>query len=114
MKSAQPTAKDLLECWQDAPLVNRFRRMHSKTKRKIRINTIYYNKRFESENQHDDFFLYLFGIMFFLMFYSQYGYYKKQGDWAQELCAPHPYWYIFFGVCLWIAAFGIILKKCLE
>ena len=32
----------LLECWQDAPLVNRFRRMHSKTKRKIRINTIYY------------------------------------------------------------------------
>lgn len=50
----------------------------------------------------------------FLMFYSQYGYYKKQGDWAQELCAPHPYWYIFFGVCLWIAAFGIILKKCLE
>lgn len=43
MKSAQPTAKDLLECWQDAPLVNRFRRMHSKTKRKIRINTIYYN-----------------------------------------------------------------------
>ena len=25
----------------------------------------YYNKRFESENQHDDFFLYLFGIMFF-------------------------------------------------
>lgn len=42
MKSAQPTAKDLLECWQDAPLVNRFRRMHSKTKRKIRINTIYY------------------------------------------------------------------------
>ena len=37
MKSAQPTAKDLLECWQDAPLVNRFRRMHSKTKRKIRI-----------------------------------------------------------------------------
>lgn len=71
-------------------------------------------KRFESENQHDDFFLYLFGIMFFLMFYSQYGYYKKQGDWAQELCAPHPYWYIFFGVCLWIAAFGIILKKCLE
>ena len=74
----------------------------------------YYNKRFESENQHDDFFLYLFGIMFFLMFYSQYGYYKKQGDWAQELCAPHPYWYIFFGVCLWIAAFGIILKKCLE
>ena len=61
-----------------------------------------------------NFFLYLFGIMFFLMFYSQYGYYKKQGDWAQELCAPHPYWYIFFGVCLWIAAFGIILKKCLE
>lgn len=56
----------------------------------------------------------LFGIMFFLMFYSQYRYYKKHGDWAQELCAPHPYWYIFFGVCLWIAAFGIILKKCLE
>ena len=34
MKSAQPTAKDLLECWQDAPLVNRFRRMHSKNKKK--------------------------------------------------------------------------------
>lgn len=33
MKSAQPTAKDLLECWQDAPLVNRFRRMHSKQKK---------------------------------------------------------------------------------
>lgn len=48
------------------------------------------------------------------MFYSQYGYYKKQGDWAQELCAPHPYWYIFFGVCLWIAAFGIIYKKIAE
>ena len=56
----------------------------------------------------------LFGIMFFLMFYSQYIYYINHGDWAQELCAPHQYWYIFFGVCLWIAAFGIILKKCLE
>ena len=53
-------------------------------------------------------------ILFGIMFFSQYRYYKKHGDWAQELCAPHPYWYIFFGVCLWIAAFGIILKKCLE
>ena len=42
MKYGQLTEKALFEFWQDALLANRFRRTHSKTNRKIQINTIYY------------------------------------------------------------------------